>query len=140
MKKYKAKVSKALLLFIFLVFYGPLFIPPSLGQNWSIASLIFLLFITLVFFIIIYFLYSTVYIIQEKQLIIKIGFYSYKPISISAIKEIRKTNNIISSPAPSLDRIEIIYGSNKSIIISPENKEKFMQDILNINNEIILKK
>ena len=42
---------------------------------------------------------------------------------------IRPTRNPLSSPALSLDRLRIDYGSGRSIMVSPEDKDKFIGDI-----------
>jgi hypothetical protein len=77
-----------------------------------------------------------VYIIENSQLKIKFGFFSFKPIDIMDIKEISKTSNIISSPAPSFDRIEIKYADFGSVIISPKDKISFSKDLVQLNPEI----
>ena len=79
---------------------------------------------------------NTVYIIEEKKLKIKCGFFSYKPVEIDEIKEITKSSNIISSPAASFDRIEIKYGKFEELIISPKNKFEFAQYLKNLNPKI----
>jgi hypothetical protein len=75
-------------------------------------------------------------------LAIKCGFLFNKTINIQTIKKITETNNPISSPATSLDRLEIVYGKFDSVIISPKKKVEFIADIksLNPNVEVKLKK
>lgn len=53
---------------------------------------------------------------------IKSGVLISKTIKINDVYRIEKTNSILSSPALSLDRIEIFYGNQNSIIISPKEK------------------
>ena len=67
---------------------------------------------------------------------IKFGFISYKPIEVDKIKEIAKTRNPISSPAPSLDRIIIKYGKYDEVIISPKNKLDFAKYLTKLNPKI----
>ena len=74
--------------------------------------------------------------ITECELIIKCGFFTYKPIAINDISEISKSSNIISSPAPSFDRIEIKYGKFNEIIISPKNKFEFAKHLTSLNQKI----
>lgn len=137
-KLHKAKVSKALVLFMFLTLYVPIFIPTILGQKWSNGNWFYILFVSLLFGLILYLLYTTAYIIDGKILRIKTGFFTYKPIDITTIKIIKKTNNLLSSPAPSLDRIQIDYGLNQTIIISPKYKEQLKSDLLFINSSNII--
>jgi hypothetical protein len=80
--------------------------------------------------------FKTEYAIVDKKLKIKCGLFTYKPIAILDIKEITKTKNIIASPAPSFDRIEIKYGKFDTIIISPKDKSRFVKDLTKINPDI----
>jgi hypothetical protein len=59
-------------------------------------------------------------------------------IDINAIRKINKTRNPISSPALSLDRIEIIYNKFDSILISPKDKQAFVEELLKINPNIVV--
>ncbi len=59
-------------------------------------------------------------------------------IDIGKISRIRKTKSLISSPAWSLDRIEIFYNKYDSVIISPKNRKEFIQDLQKINSSIIV--
>lgn len=82
-----------------------------------------------------YFNRSTEYIIDGRNLIVKSGWYK-KSIAINTIKSISKTSNLLSSPAPSYNRIELIYNKFDSMVISPKNKTAFAKDLLKINSEI----
>ena len=95
--------------------------------------------LTLLFAFILHMFFKTRYIIDANKLKIKCGFIPYKPIDIATIKEVARTKSIISSPAPSFDRIVIKYGKYDEIIISPKDKQNFVKDLLKINPEIINK-
>ncbi len=56
--------------------------------------------------------------------------------NIEKIKSITKTNNPISAPAASFDRIEINYGEFNSVIISPKDKIGFIKELIKINPNI----
>jgi len=108
-KKYPSKVSYALLAVVFIVFFSPFIL--NLIQVGVSQSIILLgIFSIIVFGLIVHMFLKTEYCITECELIIKCGFFTYKPIAINDISEISKSSNIISSPAPSFDRIEIKYG------------------------------
>tara|TARA_R110001592_G_scaffold69669_1_gene213801 strand:+ start:1031 stop:1270 length:240 start_codon:yes stop_codon:yes gene_type:complete len=62
--------------------------------------------------------------------------YSYKPVATITSFEITKSNNIISSPAASFDRIEIKYGKFEELIISPKNKFEFAEHLTKLNQKI----
>lgn len=134
-KKYPSKVSYGLLIFIFLVFYGPL-IPDLINGDLSGKMIGLIGFFSLIFAFVLHLFFGTYYIIENNKLKIKCGFFSYKPIEIDKIKEVSKTKNIISSPAPSFDRIEIKYGKFDEIIISPKDKLNFANDLAIMNPNI----
>jgi hypothetical protein len=50
-------------------------------------------------------------------------------IALSAITGITATRNPASSPALSLDRLQIDYGQGQSVMISPRDKESFIRDL-----------
>lgn len=79
---------------------------------------------------------ATYYTIKGENLIIKSGILINKTIKIKDIYKIEKTNSILSSPALSLDRIEIFYGNQNSIIISPKEKSDFITELLKVNENI----
>ncbi len=63
-----------------------------------------------------------------------------KTFKISDLQHIRPTNNIISSPALSLDRLELKFKNKEILLISPVKPEQFIQVLLAINPEIEVKK
>ena len=134
-KIYPSKVSFGLLIFIFLVFYGPL-IPDLINDDLSGRMIGIIGFLSLIFAFILHLFFGTHYTIEKNKLKIKCGVFSYKLIEIDEIKEVSKTKNIISSPAPSFDRIEIKYGKFDEIIISPKEKLNFANDLAIINPNI----
>jgi hypothetical protein len=80
---------------------------------------------------------KTEYRIENNQLQIICGFLYNKKINISDIKSIKKTNNLMSSPAPSFDRIAIAFGKFDEVLISPKDKLAFANDLTQINPDII---
>ena len=134
-KKYPSKVSYGLLIFIFLVFYGPL-IPDLVNSDLSGKMIELIGFLSLIFAFVLHLFFGTHYTIENNKLKIKCGIFSYKPIEVDKIKEVSKTKSIISAPAPSFDRIEIKYGKFDEIIISPKDKLNFTNDLVIINPNI----
>lgn len=96
----------------------------------KLAAIIFLA-ILIVFMI--YIFTSIKYTIENQNLNIKAGFLINEDINILSIQKISKSKNILSAPAASLDRLEIIYGNKNSILISPKNKAEFIDEIKKIN-------
>lgn len=89
-----------------------------------------------VYAVVLYLNFSTVYNIDKGILTVKCGIFYHKRFDISKIKSIYKTGNIIASPAPSLDRIALTYGEYDIIILSPKNKMDFARELTRINPAI----
>lgn len=53
-----------------------------------------------------------------------------------SIKNISETRNPISSPALSLDRLEIVYNRFDSVLISPADKIDFIAELLHRKPDI----
>lgn len=130
--KYKSKVSYGLLIFIFLLFSG--FLITNVIQGIWNAKMIVIPVVLFAF--IIHLFFGTEYTIDNNILKIKFGFFKHTPIEINDIKEVSKTNTILSSPAASFDRIRIKYGRSKAIVISPKDKKNFITELININPKI----
>jgi hypothetical protein len=68
---------------------------------------------------------TTYYVLSDDELIVRSGPLNRR-IPLKAIVSVRPTRNPLSSPALSLDRLEIDYGKS-CILISPKHKEEFLQ-------------
>ncbi len=55
------------------------------------------------------------------------------------IKQISNTKNPIAAHALSLDRLEIVYGAHKTEVISPKDKEQFINLVTSKNSHIEIK-
>ncbi|QYO65989.1 PH domain-containing protein [Leptolyngbya sp. 7M] len=89
---------------------------------WSAAITIFFsLFI-------IWILCGTHYVLDGKILTIKSGPFRWR-VPVDEMHSITLTNNPLSSPALSLDRVRIEYTNGKAIMISPEDKDELIADI-----------
>ena len=82
---------------------------------------------------------TTQYIINENQLVIKSTWIVNERIDISKIKKIEKSNSILSSPALSLDRLLVRYNKYDEVLISPQEKKEFIDELLKINPTIEIK-
>lgn len=80
---------------------------------------------------------NTRYRITDTILNVKSGFVINKNIEIANIRSIEPNHSIWSAPALSFDRIEIHYNRYDSVIISPKNKEDFIETIKQINPAIV---
>jgi len=136
-KVYNSKIGLELVIPIILVFGTVLFLTIIEKPRWiGIVILLPVILFTVHMFL------TTNYTIENENLTIKCGFFFNKSIDIKTIKKIRETNNPLSSPATSIDRLEIIYGKFDSVMISPNRKIEFINNIttLNPNVEVEFKK
>lgn len=131
-KKYKSKISIGLIILIFIVYLISI---SYLWFDFKIGG--FITIISSIIFIV-YLFSTTYYIINQttQLLLIKSGFLVHLTIDIHQIKEIKTSKNWISSPALSLDRIEILFNTYDSILISPKEKKQFIKELKQINPEI----
>lgn len=97
--------------------------PPTIGELLVVGALSILLPIFLIWTWL-----TTYYVLDENNLIIKYGPFQ-KTIPLDTILSVRKTTNPLSSPALSLQRLEISYGNYDFVLISPKDRDEFM-DIL----------
>lgn len=131
--KYSSKIGIEIILIAYLpiisLFY---FVYSEFNLIGTIVIVVLFVFIT-------YLLLSTVYTINNnsKKLVVKSGYF-YRKIDIEHIKTIKKSKSWISSPTLSIDRIEISYNKYDSVLISPKNREQFIQELQQINPNIEL--
>ena len=130
MVRYKSKISWFLVVVIVFMLVSPiyLFTEHSLGVGPVVLLLIFL-FITYIFLF-------TYYEVDIKVLRVKSGFLINRSIQINTITKIEATNNPVSAPAASLDRLEIFYNTYESVIISPKEKRGFIAHLKKLNPNI----
>jgi hypothetical protein len=95
---------------------------------------------TIIFAIIMHLFFSIRYEIEEQMLTIKASFYTYPKIDIQKIKIIDLSNSWQSSPAASLDRINLQCGKQGTFTVSPKDKQAFIDHLLRINPDITIKK
>ena len=128
MKIYKSKIDWWLVLLVVGIFGYPI-IDGIVTHDYFLSVLFS--GVLLLFFL----LSQTIqYKIEDKKLII----WNTK-IEISTIRKIYRTNNPLSSPALSLDRIAIVYNKFDEILISPKERNEFIKELLKINPSIEIK-
>ena len=133
MEKFKSKISIGLVFFLVVVLGGML-LKLLYDGVWSVSILIFcqIIFIAHMF-------WTTFYIIGNEKLQIKSGFLINFSIDIQQIKKISQTNTIMSAPAVSFDRLEILYNKFDTVVISPKEKMQFIEAIKKINPQVEVK-
>lgn len=78
----------------------------------------------------------TTYTIEGNVLCIKSPLILPITIDIDSIQKIQESRDPMSSPAGSLDRLEIIYGETDRVLISPKCKKEFLQHLQELKPEI----
>ncbi len=85
--------------------------------------------------------FRTTYTIHDiDQLTVVCGLLYKKTFNINDIAGIRPSSNVISSPALSLDRLEIKFKNKEWLLISPVLPERFIEVLQAINPGIEVKK
>lgn len=82
---------------------------------------------------------TTYYQVEGAVLKIKCGLFFNLKVDIYAIRRISETNNPLSSPATSLDRLELKFLKNnkiETVMISPKDKSAFIKMVTDINPAI----
>jgi hypothetical protein len=135
MTTYRSKIGIELIIPLAIFFTWSL-IHQINTKDWPGVAIILL---TSTFFA--HFLFTIYYQINSEILIVKCSFLINTSINIESIKTIRESGSILAAAAASLDRLEILYNENDSILISPGEKEKFIEHLLSINpNIVVIKK
>ena len=124
--------SKKSILFFILILIIPAILIFYLKIKYGNDSYFFIFVLLLITLLNLYMFFFTYYVVNNDKLIIKIGFFTYKSISLKDIKDIKdiKDDKTIrrSLSTSENNRIEIFYGET-SLIISPKNKIEFLKKI-----------
>lgn len=76
----------------------------------------------------IWLLVSTYYVVEADALEIRSGPFRWS-IRLDEIKSVRPSRSLLSSPALSLDRLEIVYGAGNQLLVSPDDQKAFLRAI-----------
>ena len=136
MKTYKSKFGFEIMIFLTLLFGGIILFMTYQKESFKVILSVGGIFIV-VYGLFLYLNFSTEYTITETGISkVKCGFLYNKHFDIHKIKSVANTSNMISSPAPSLDRIELTYGKFDIIVISPKDKFGFARELTKVNPKI----
>ena len=133
-QKFPSKIDVWLIVFVlFILFLSA--VPMFMDSIAWIGILILILTAVFIFHV----FSSTYYIVDGDKLRVKSSFIVDTAIDIQSIHKISESNNVLSSPAASLDRLEICYEKYNSVLVSPKDKVGFLNLLLKINPAIELK-
>lgn len=127
---YSSKIGWELLLPIIII-YG--FLIVNFFDKANLLGLIILIG-SLIFLAVLF--YSISYEVNDELLTVISFFFIKKNILIKDITRLVESNNPISSPAASLDRLEVYYGKYSSVIISPKDKMGFIAHLKRLSPSI----
>jgi len=71
---------------------------------------------------------NTYYVVTDEAIVANCLFRRTVP--LASVRSLRPTRNPISSPALSLDRIEIVSDSSGSLLVSPKDRHAFVNAIV----------
>lgn len=127
MQTFNSKIDWWLIILLVIVFGYPI-LDGLLSKQYGLSFTMF------GFLVLIGILFSKIKYVIDGQ-ILKIWWIK---VEIKSIKRIYKTRNPLSSPALSLDRIAIVYNKYDEVLISPKNKQEFVEELLKINPDILV--
>lgn len=79
------------------------------------------------------------YIIDHKTLRVQSGLFDKRQFDIDRITEIARTTSLESAPAASMDRIQLRLEKRQRLILSPRQRQAFIDHLLRINPRIVVK-
>jgi hypothetical protein len=71
---------------------------------------------------------STSYVITDDQLVVRSGPVR-RALDLTSIRAVRPTGSVLSAPALSMDRIEVVSASGAAVVISPADQPRFVREI-----------
>ncbi|GAB5412643.1 MAG: hypothetical protein Cons2KO_02460 [Congregibacter sp.] len=103
----------------------PVFLEP-LSKSDAVTAIVTILFaLLLTIGLPAWMFMATDYRVEQDSCFVRCGPFKWE-IPLDSITSITPTRNPLSSPALSLDRLEIRYGSGKVILLSPKDKNGFI--------------
>ena len=94
--------------------------PGGSPLRWLPVGLVFLAAL-----LVCWILVSTYYELEAGDLIAHSGPFTWR-IPLVEVKAVRESSSTRSGPALSMDRLEIIYGAGRVLMISPADKAEFL--------------
>ena len=76
------------------------------------------------------------YVVDNDFLTVRCGRFVKHTYRIADIVSIKRSNTIMSSPAASLDRIELLTRKRQRIVVSPYRRDEFVAALLAVNPAI----
>ncbi|MFC4728952.1 PH domain-containing protein [Coralloluteibacterium thermophilus] len=125
---HRSKVDAWLLVVLVLVVVVPLFASAVLLADGSAAAWVALPLVAPGAVLPAWLLLGTRYVLQLGLLTVRCGPFAWR-VPLAEVTGMHPTRNPLSSPALSLDRLRIDYGVGRSIMVSPRDRARFVEDL-----------
>lgn len=96
-----------------------------LGMGIGVGSALLVFLIAGMLGFVVWIWWGTGYRVTADELQVRSGPFRWR-VPLAAITAVRRTRNPLSSPALSLDRLEVRYGPGRVLLISPLDREGFL--------------
>jgi len=100
-------------------------VPPALQSGRALDLLVPALVIVIAAVLPLWLVLDTNYTLTADDLLVRSGPFRWR-VALSEVREVSPSRSWISSPALSLDRLHIGYGAGRSILVSPREKQRFV--------------
>jgi hypothetical protein len=72
---------------------------------------------------------ATDYTLTSSDLLVRSGPFRWR-VPLAEIQAVNPTRNPLSSPALSMDRLEVVYRRGSVLLISPQDKNRFLRSLV----------
>ena len=100
-------------------------VPPALQSGRPVDLLVPVLAVVIALVLPMWLVLDTNYTFTADELLVRSGPFRWR-IALTEVREASPSHGWISSPALSLDRVRIGYGAGRSILVSPREKQRFI--------------
>ncbi|MBL8365864.1 MAG: PH domain-containing protein [Comamonas sp.] len=100
-------------------------VPPALQSGRAVDLLVPALVVVIALVLPMWLVLDTNYTFTAEELLVRSGPFRWR-ITLSEVREVSPSRSWISSPALSLDRLRIGYGAGRGILVSPREKQRFI--------------
>lgn len=105
--------------------------PALLNQQTSLLTAVGLFIVALG--LPVWLLLATHYTVEADTLVVRSGPFTWR-VPVNEIEAVKATRSPLSSPALSLDRLEVSYSGGKRILLSPDDRQGFLEAIGQAND------
>lgn len=110
----------------------------SIDNSELLAYIINIVLVAVMVFVF-FAIFNIRYEVSEDTLFVRSFILLSYTIPVADIREIRASSSWLASPAASLDRLEIRYGKRRTILLSPVDKQGFVDCLIGVNPNIVCK-